>query len=108
MTTDEAQEVQEKWNDRFLTMMEKMNDTLRGLEKHTADVGDHETRIRQLEGIADFVKGARRVFAALIIALMIASTAAVWDVIKEDSSITKDDMLELIKAAKSARTEDKQ
>jgi len=107
MTNEEAREVQEKWNDRFLTMLEKMTDALRDLEKHTADVGDHETRIRQLEGLADFVASARRVFTALIVALVIGSMTAVWQVVKDDERITKADIKEIIAAAK-ANNDDKQ
>lgn len=100
------EERQEKFNDRITAAIEKITEALNDLEKHTVkvdsmqtEVKDHETRIRLVERSMDFVTSARRVFAALIIALTIGSVTAVWQVVKDDGGITKADIKELIDAS---------
>ena len=102
-----AEERQEKFNDRITSAIEKITEAVSDLEKHTVkvesmmvEVKDHETRIRLVERSMDFVSSARRVFAALIIALTIGSVTAVWQVVKDDSGITKDDIKKIIEASR--------
>ena len=102
-----AEEYQQRFNDRITTAIEKLTDTVSDLEKHTVildgvvgSVKDHDNRIQDIERSMDFVIGAKRVFVALIIALVIGSATAVWQVAKDDTSLTKDDVILLLKAIK--------
>ena len=102
-------ESQRETNRTLAATMEKIADSVHDLEKHTVEVqnlattvSDHEGRLKQIERSMDFVKGAKHVFIALIIALIIGSAAAVWQVVKTDSGLTKDDAAALIKAIKNA------
>jgi hypothetical protein len=105
------EEHQEKFNDRILAAIEKLTDTVADLEKHTvavqglaSTVADHETRLKSIEQSMDFVKGAKAVFIALIIALIIGSAATVWQVVKGDPAMTHTDAAAIIKAIKDSKT----
>lgn len=105
-----SDEHQKEFNDRITRTMEKLTDTVADLEKHTVivesmaiSVRDHETRIDDIEKSMDFVKGAKAVFIALVIALIIGSATAVWQVVKNDKALSKDDVAELIKAVKTSK-----
>ena len=104
------EERQEKFNDRITAAIEKITEAVSDLEKHTVkvdamqdDVKDHETRLRHVETGMDFVKSAKRVFSALIVALAVASSTAVWQAVNGSESITKEDIKNILAASKSAK-----
>lgn len=104
------EEYQKDFNDRILSTIEKLTDTVSDLEKHTvavqglaSTVADHETRLKPIEQSMDFVKGARHVFTALIIALIVGSGATVWQLVKGDKAMSHSDASAIIKAIKDSK-----
>lgn len=101
---------QQKTNEALASTMEKIADSVNDLEKHTvavqglaSTVADHETRLKPIEQSMDFVRGAKHVFIALIIALVIGSAATVWQVVKNDKGVSRADLIEIIKAIKESK-----
>ena len=111
MTPEELrEEYQQKFNDRITSAIEKLADTVADLEKHTVivqglatTVADHENRLKPIENSMDFVTGAKRVFIALIIALVIGSGATIWQVVKGDAAMSHADAELIIKAIKESK-----
>ena len=104
------EEYQKDFNDRILTSIEKLADTVSDLEKHTvlvqglaSTVADHETRLKPIEHSMDFVKGAKYVFIALIIALIVGSAATVFQLVKGDPAMSHQDANAIIKAIKASK-----
>lgn len=100
-------EYQREFNSRITSAIEKLTETVADLEKHTvlvqglaATVADHETRLRPLENSMDFVSGAKHVFVALIIALIVGSGATIWQVATGGDRLTKKEVIELMSALK--------
>lgn len=104
------EEYQKDFNDRFLASLEKLTATVADLEKHTVlvqglatTVADHERRLKPVEQSMDFVKGAKHVFIALIIALIVGSVATVWQVAKSDRPMSHADASAIIKAIQESK-----
>lgn len=106
--TPEEQKYQEKFNDRMSLAIEKLTETVVDLEKHTVivegiaiSVRDHDKRLIEIERSMDFVKAAKYVFVALIIALAVGSATAIWQTVKSSDNLTKQDLMLLIEAVKN-------
>ncbi len=98
--------------------LKTLSQTVANIEKHTVRVEiveriakenantikDYSTRIVSLEHLADFIKAARRMYGAIIFALVIGAGAAVWQVVKNDNSLQKTDIELLLKTIISAQS----
>lgn len=100
---------QEKFYERMTTSIDRMTEAITDIEKHiitlnnvAEDQKDVKNRLSVVENGMDFVKSAKSVFVALIIALMIGSGTAVWKAIKSDHQLTRSDILLLIKELKES------
>ena len=106
---------QAAFNERMLDTTEKLTQTIIKIEKHQIELAQVSKRIdknelkiekiteeqAEIKSLLDFVSGAKWLFRALILALMLTASGLVWQLIIKEKEISKNDVSLIIKAIMS-------